>query len=413
MAAQEDAMHDKVVGSSSLIPSVQAWQGTLAKFALLFFGIASWVKWLSFSAAILLILAWLLDNGHRRLGQTIKEPLVLGILILCALLALGILWGDYPESGRLKWIRYFAFLAFIPFLSLLNKERLPWAIGGLITGYAGVLMIGIYQCIIGGEQGVPFLDISYLSFSSMLGVGIILSIYLAGESGQKNTKLALWALTLLLLFVQLNQHGRGPLLATLLASVLLIFLRYKSEKKIFLSITVCFVAIAVMFTFKGGMQQRLAQVQNDIELSRQGKYDTSVGYRLAVWDVGLHGIAEKPLFGHGTGIPESYFEKTVMTYRGGMYKNLPKYLATSHYHNDWIEMGMHLGALGLLAFGFLLRSWFQTFKAHQFSPLGAALMFFVFISGLTDTFALYTKVITFLLIVTAVAIAWQKKNMET
>ncbi len=168
-----------------------------------------------------------------------------------------------------------------------------------------------------------------------------------------------------------------------------------------------------MFTFKGGMQQRLAQVQNDIELSRQGKYDTSVGYRLAVWDVGLHGIAEKPLFGHGTGIPESYFEKTVMTYRGGMYKNLPKYLATSHYHNDWIEMGMHLGALGLLAFGFLLRSWFQTFKAHQFSPLGAALMFFVFISGLTDTFALYTKVITFLLIVTAVAIAWQKKNMET
>ena len=141
-------------------------------------------------------------------------------------------------------------------------------------------MIGIYQCIIGGEQGVPFLDISYLSFSSMLGVGIILSIYLAGESGQKNTKLALWALTLLLLFVQLNQHGRGPLLATLLASVLLIFLRYKSEKKIFLSITVCFVAIAVMFTFKGGMQQRLAQVQNDIELSRQGKM-------IQAWATGL------------------------------------------------------------------------------------------------------------------------------
>ena len=65
------------------------------------------------------------------------------------------------------------------------------------------------------------------------------------------------------------------------------------------------------------MQQRLAQVQSDIELSRQGKYDTSLGYRLAVWDVGLHGIAEKPLFGHGTGIPESYFEKTVKTYKDG------------------------------------------------------------------------------------------------
>ena len=27
-----------------------------------------------------------------------------------------------------------------------------------------VLLIGIYQCLIGGEQGVPFLDISYLDF---------------------------------------------------------------------------------------------------------------------------------------------------------------------------------------------------------------------------------------------------------
>ena len=413
MGDQEAAMRDDVAGSSSLIPGVQAWQDTLAKFALLFFGIATWAKWLTLSATILLTLAWLLDNGHRRLGQAIKEPLVLGILILCALLALGILWGDYPESGRLKWRRYFALLIFVPFLSLLNKERLAWAIGGLITGFTAVLMIGIYQCIVMGEQGVPLLDISYLSFSSMLGIGAILSIYLAGESNQKKIKWALWVLTLLLFYVQFNQHGRGPLLATLLASVLLIFLRYKSEKKVLLSIAVCFVAIVAVFTLTGGMQQRLAQVQNDIELSWQGKYDTSVGYRLAVWVVGLHGIADKPLFGHGTGIPESYFEKTVMTYRGGVYKNLPKYLETSHYHNDWIEIGMHLGALGLLAFGFLLWSWFQTFKAHQFVPLGAALMFFVFISGLTDTFALYTKVITFLLIVTAVAIAWQKKNMET
>src|SRR5690242_9537989 len=127
MADQEAAMHDEVAGSSSMI-RVRAWQDSLAKFALLFFGIATWAKWLTLSASILLALVWLLDNGHRRLSQAIKEPLVLGILILCALLALGILWGDYPESGRLKWIRYFAFLVFIPFLSLLNKERLPWAI---------------------------------------------------------------------------------------------------------------------------------------------------------------------------------------------------------------------------------------------------------------------------------------------
>jgi len=407
---QPVAIDDKAAGPSGLRQKTQALQNALAKFVLFFFGIALWSKWLSLSVGILLTLVWVLDNGYRRLGLIIKEPLVLAILILCALLALGILWGEYPESGRLKWRRYFGFLVFIPFLSLLNRDRLAWGIGGLVTGYSIVLLIGIYQCVIAGEQGVPLLGISYLVFSSMLGIGVILSIYLAGESSHKKIKSSLWILTMLLLYIQFNQHGRGPLLATLLGSALLIFLRYKSEKKALLSIAGSFVLIVLVFAYSGALQQRLVQVEADIELARQGKYDTSLGYRFAVWDVGLHGIVEKPLFGHGTGIPESYFEKTVMTYKNGIYKDLPKYMETSHYHNDWIEIGMHLGALGFLAFAFLLRSWFQTLKACRLSILGAALVCFIFVSGLTDTFALYSKIPTFLLVITAVAITWQKER---
>ncbi len=81
-------MHDKVASSSGLSRNVQVWQNALAKFMLFFFGIALWIKGLSLGACILLTLAWVLDNGHRRLGQIIKEPLVLAILILCVLLAL-------------------------------------------------------------------------------------------------------------------------------------------------------------------------------------------------------------------------------------------------------------------------------------------------------------------------------------
>lgn len=157
----------------------------LVKFVLLFFGIALWSKWLSLNVGILLTLVWILDNGLRRFGQIIKEPFVLAIIILCAVLVLGLLWGDFPESGRLKWRRYFGFLVFIPFLSLLNKDRLPWAIVGLLAGYFGVLLIGIYQWAIVRVQGIPLLDISYLTFSSMLGIGIILSLYIAGESNKK------------------------------------------------------------------------------------------------------------------------------------------------------------------------------------------------------------------------------------
>ena len=391
--------------------SIQTWHNMLAKFVLFFFGIALWSKWLSLNVGILLTLVWILDSGLRRFGQVVKEPFVLAILILCAVLVLGLLWGDFPESGRLKWRRYFGFLVFIPFLSLLNKDRLPWAIGGLLAGYFGVLLIGIYQWTILRVQGIPLLNISYLTFSSMLGIGIILALYISGESNDKRIRSALWFFAVFLFFIQLNQNGRGPLLATLLASMLLIFLRYKAEKKALLSIAASFAIMVAVFAYSNGnLQERLVQVQSDMELSQQGKYDTSLGYRLAVWDVGLHGIAEKPLFGHGTGVPESYFEKTVATYKGGLYKDLPQYLETSNYHNDWIEIGMHVGALGLLAFAFLLRSWYQILKVYQAPILGAALVCFIFVSGLTDAFVLYGKIPGLLLVITAVVIGWQKEK---
>jgi len=38
------------------------------------------------------------------------------------------------------------------------------------------------------------------------------------------------------------------------------------------------------------------------------------------------------------------------------------------------------------------------------------LVFFIFLSGLTDTFALYSKIPTFLVVITAIAIAWQKER---
>jgi len=402
-------MSEKAAVPCSPVHDARAWQEGAAKFVLLFFGIALWSKWLSLGTGILLTLVWILDNGPRRLGQISREPLVLGILLLCAVVALGLLWGDYPEAGRLKWRRYFGFLVFIPFLSLLNKDRLPWAIAGLLAGYIIVLLSGIYQWAIAGVQGIPPLNISYLVFSSMLGIGIILLLYLATTINQIKWKCGLGLGSLFLLLIQFGQYGRGPLLATLLAVFLLIFLTYKTEKKALLGIIASLAIVVAAFAYgSNSLQTRLEQAQAEVKLSQQGKYDTSLGYRLAMWDVGLHGILEHPFFGHGTGVPESYFEKTVATYKGGIYKDLPQYLGTSHYHNDWIEIGMHTGALGILAYGFFLWGWFQTLRSHRLPVLGAVLVFFIFLSGLPDTFALYSKIPTFLVVITAIAITWQK-----
>ena len=392
-----------------------SWRDILAKTALFLFSIAFWHKGVNFQAYAFahyfLLLAWILDGGLSRLKEIVKEPFVASMLILCAVIALGILWGDDPKLGFKAWRRYSAFLVFIPYLALLNKGRLPWAIGGLLIGYFVVLTIGIYQRLILGAQGIPPLGMPYLHFSSMLGIGFLLSLYLAGILKGNIKKLLLASFSVFLLFLQISQDARVILIATIVSSILLIFLLFKKETgKLFVVMTILIVVGGILVSNSASLQGRIALAKDNIESFKVGDYNTSLGHRLALWDIGLHGISERPLFGHGTGMAPHYFNKSTETYKDGLYKNLPK---LSHYHNDWIEIGMYIGSLGLIAYIYLLWGWFQTLRAHQLSIPGAVLLCFIFLCGITDLLVFFRQTIYLLLAVTAIGICWQRTYGKT
>ncbi len=386
------------------------WREILIRFALVFFCLVLWRHGLNQIAIPALTLAWIIDGGLQRFWRIIKEPLVQAILVLCAALLLGLLWSDYPDGGRMKWKKYFILLTFIPFLSLLNKARLPWVIGGLLVGYFSVILFGVYQWVILNQQGVSIFGMSYLNFSAMLGVGVILTSYLALTVHAKTLKTLFLILALMLFFVQFHQNARGLILTTLCTLAFLFFLLYRIEVKRVVAALVSLVIVIVIFAFNSTVfQERIIQVKHDLELLQQGNYSSSVGYRIAIWDVGIDGITKKPWLGHGTGMPASYFDNTVVTYKNGIYKELPSFQRTSHYHNDWIEMGMHLGLLGILGLFFLFWSWYQSFKVHQLPILGATLVCYIFLAGLTDSFLLYNRIPILLLVITAITIIWQRE----
>ena len=405
--------HEESGSLFSLQKSRYVWCDVLAKFALLFFGIVLWYKMSIYFGYGLLVLAWVLDGGLHRSRQMIKEPLVLAILFFCAVLVLGILWSDYPNSGRIRWNKYIVLTVFIPYLSLLNKERLSWAIGGLVIGYSVVLSMGIYYRFLLGEQGVPILKMKYLHFSMMLGIGVILISYLAATSSNKKVRGLLWGFAVFLLFMQFNQNARGPLLATVPTLILLLFMLYRTHIKKLLGIIAAMIIVMGAFAYNSNnFHERVSQAQGDIELIQQENYGTSGGYRLAMWDVGLHAIAQRPWFGYGTGMAASAFEQTAETYKGGRYKSLAKFQKNPHYHNDLIEMGVYLGALGLLAYIFLLWGWFQTLRAHRLTTLGIALVCFIFLAGLTDVIFIYSQIPSLLLVITAIAIGWKEAELS-
>ncbi len=362
---------------------------------------------------LVLVLAWLMDGGLSKFTHLLKEPLVLGVLVFCGVWLLGLLWSDFSVAFQGKWRRYFILLTFIPFFSLLNKARLPWAIGALISGYFSILVLGSYQWMMQGMQGIPWLDISYLGYSAALGIGVILAVFCGWTTSSKGNRLLSWLVALLLLFLQFNQSSRGLLVATLTALLLMIVLRYRIEGKMLVGGVISVIAITVLFAISSNVfHERLIQASTDLRLFQQGNYQTSLGYRLAMWEIGLRGIAEHPVLGHGTGMARQYFEESVTTYKDGIYKNLPEFQETVHFHNEWIEIGIHLGFLGILAFIFLLWCWFQAFKRHRMSLLGGAIVCYVVMAGLTHVFLLYNRIPPLLLAVTAMAICWQGHDEE-
>lgn len=132
-----------------------SWRELLVRFALVFFCFALWPKGFMYWGVALLVVAWLVDGGLFRFRGLLKEPLVLGILVFCGVWVVGLLWSDLAVAFQDRWRKYFLLLAFLPLYSLLNKERLPWAVGGLAGSYSTMVALGGYSWSMQGMQGVP------------------------------------------------------------------------------------------------------------------------------------------------------------------------------------------------------------------------------------------------------------------
>ncbi len=359
----------------------------------------------------LFLFAWLIDGGIAKFKYLLKEPLVQAILVLCAVLLIGTLWSETPLGSHQKWVKYLLLLLYLPFLSLLNRERLPWAIGGLLVGYGFILSVGVYYWVVDREQGIPALGLSYLRFSAILGIGAIFSVYFACCSRDRVIRIALLMFGLALLFLQFQQNARGFLLATLFTLLVLVCNHFRANIRRFVSLILVLIVLVGLFAYTSpAMQDRWGQAQQDIAKLQQADYSSSIGYRLAMWDVGVHGILQQPLWGHGTGSPERYFSQTITQYKDGVYKDLLDFQPYAHYHNDWVEIGMHVGLLGIFSLLYLFWAWYVTFKRCGMVLLGMSMVCFIFLSGLTEVLMIFYRIPVLLLIITGITVVCCQKE---
>lgn len=101
-------------------------------------------------------------------------------------------------------------------------------------------------------------------------------------------------------------------------------------------------AIAAVIAFFGFhiISGRLDFLRADwIALGAQGDYDTSLGMRVALWDIGLKAFREMPLFGHGVGA-------TQLLIKQGFQDQFGMDAGFNHFHNGFLTALVQAGALG-------------------------------------------------------------------
>jgi O-antigen ligase len=81
---------------------------------------------------------------------------------------------------------------------------------------------------------------------------------------------------------------------------------------------------------------------NWVALDQQGDYNTNLGLRVALWELGYRAFLESPLFGHGM-----QATKSIIT--DGMRDQFSLDIAFSHFHNGFLTTLVEAGIPGMLA----------------------------------------------------------------
>jgi O-antigen ligase len=121
-----------------------------------------------------------------------------------------------------------------------------------------------------------------------------------------------------------------------------------------------FVAIAIAATaLAGTLGDAYRGAASDIEAAHKGNYQTRLGKRFVIWQVGMEAVRERPILGHGLDAPRRIMEERTPAIAG-------KPIAFSHFHNVVLNEMIRAGVVGTAALaGMLIIPLFLTAGARK------------------------------------------------
>lgn len=286
-------------------------------------------------------------RGKRRLSP--DRPALLVALLLYAFLAANLLSFllNYTTIRGIADLVPLLTFAFFPFSyaiwTISRKEDIARAaLAGAALASYGALVLAVYQFFILGERAeggagnaLVFAQVTALGASLALAgalsfqqrhIGLLLGAYLAGIvaivlSGSRSDWLVLVLDTAIVLFVYRREILR----------------RFSRKFLLLAALTLVLIAVAA----SPYVWSRLSLlVQNWNSLEAHGNFRSSLGIRVALWEIGTGLFREAPIVGHGMHMTHKLIQSHMLDY--GMNSSF------SHFHNGILTLLVQSGLLGAI-----------------------------------------------------------------
>jgi O-antigen ligase len=304
---------------------------------------------LALIGSILVALAWLLSGAFKSLPDTIKKnPVAAWSLVLYACFFVGLAYGNVSPEWMGEMLKKYRELLFIPvLLPLLSAQRhrdrawRAFLIASVISLAISYLMsFGIIDTDPGHGPSLK----SRITHGIFIGFFAFYCLHKSLD-GRQFARLYLPLFLIAIFNVFFVVEGRTGQLITLVLILLFAWQRFGLKARLLTGAAlVIFLGIFLGFSDKAariyeGMENTHAYLQET-----PGQTDSSMGQRYTFWKYSAKLIAEKPLFGHGTG---SFAQEYARVAQG------EQFLA-QHPHNEFLFIGVQLGLFGLIPYlGFL------------------------------------------------------------
>ncbi|WP_109478533.1 O-antigen ligase family protein [Paraburkholderia sp. C35] len=322
------------------------------------------------AATLFAVCALLSPEVWRNWRVLFSDRVCVAALLLAAVLTLSLVWTTADRSHALDFLMKYRKLIYLPLLILTFRDcrssawttTAKWALFGALTfslllscsNYFGWTSIGPWHSNTDPiRKAWVFKD--HIAAGIMTALLFFLALDFAKHARARAVKIALWVVALLAIVNELlMMQGRtGQVIAILFIGfyVVTYFVSRRGMKPWMRwgsGIVLVAIAGGLVYAALHSHSSRLAETQQEISAYETQNKNTSMGVRIVFYRRSLELIAERPVIGHGVGTVQEEFDAFARNNTGAA-------AATAgNPHNEFLLMGVQLGAVGVVLFVFLL-----------------------------------------------------------